>query len=68
VDPVARAADIFLRFWLRKDHPMAEKKKKLQVKDLAGKKLTAKDAKNVKGGRPAAMCLVVGSQVGVHPF
>jgi hypothetical protein len=38
---------------------MAEKKKKLQVKDLAGKKLTAKEAKNVKGGRPVVTCLSV---------
>jgi hypothetical protein len=63
--PAACAADIVLKFWLRKDHPMAEKKKKLQVKDLAGKKLTAKEAKNVKGGRPVVTCLSV-RQMGIR--
>jgi hypothetical protein len=38
---------------------MVEKKKKLKVKDLAGKKLTKEQAAEVKGGRPMVKCLSV---------
>ena len=37
------------------------KDRKLQVKDLAGKKLTKEQASQVKGGRPKIICLSVRS-------